>query len=300
MLEQEHNPESGSMSPMPTLPGIGLKPEHYRDLLEDLPSLGFLEIHVENYMGAGGPPHRYLAALAEHYDLSFHGVAASLGGASPLDRAHLRRWRELVDRYSPRYVSEHLAWAAHDGITLHDLLPLPYTEESLSVFCGHVDQMQDVLGREILVENPSRYVDFAESTIPETEFLCEAAWRTGCGLLLDVNNVYVSARNQGEDPRDYLRRIPAELVGEIHLAGHSAQTADGQEILIDDHGSEVPGPVWSLYTETVARIGGRPTLIEWDTDVPELGTLLEEAARAERAAAIALESDGGSRYANAC
>jgi hypothetical protein len=286
---------------MPAAAGIGLKPEHYRELLETRAELGFLEVHTENYMGMGGPPHRYLEALARQYPLSFHGVGASLGGAGPLDRAHLKRWRELVDRYSPVLVSEHVAWMSHAGLALHDLLPLPYTEETLSVLCEHIDEMQHALNREILIENPSRYIDFAESEIPEAEFLVEAARRTGCRLLLDINNVYVSTCNQGEDPRQYLAKIPAELVDEIHLAGHSVQsTTSGHDVRIDDHGSRVCAAVWQLYRETIARIGTRPTLIEWDTNVPKLGELLDEAHRATAAAAAAValysgDSDAATR-----
>jgi uncharacterized protein (UPF0276 family) len=276
---------------VPAITGIGLKPDYYRDLLETRPDVGFLEVHAENYMGAGGPPHRYLQALGEHYPLSFHGVGASLGGTDPLDAAHLARWRELVDRYAPLFVSEHVAWTGHAGIALHDLLPLPYTEEALKVLCEHIDAMQDALGRKILIENPSRYLDFAHSTIPETEFLIAAAERTGCGLLLDINNVYVSARNQDEDAREYLANIPAGLVEEIHLAGHSVQTtATGHELRIDDHGRRVCAEVWQLYAETIACCGSRPTLIEWDTNVPALDELLAEARHANALTQTASEA----------
>ena len=279
---------------MPVSAGIGLKPEHCRELLELKPAIGFLEVHAENYMGAGGPPHRYLEALAERYPLSFHGVGASLGGASPLDGAHLSRWRALTDRYAAALVSEHVAWTAHDGLALHDLLPLPYTQEALTVLCEHIDAMQTALGRAILIENPSRYIDFIDSDMPESEFLISAARRTGCRLLLDINNVYVSSRNQDEDPRAYLDRIPGELVAEIHLAGHAVQTtATGHELRIDDHGSHVCADVWLLYAATIARIGLRPTLIEWDTNVPALEILLAEAARADTTAAAALTANEG-------
>lgn len=266
--------------PVPASAGIGLKASHYAALLETRPALPFLEVHPENYMGAGGPPHRYLKALAAHYPLSFHGVGMSLGGADPLDRDHLALWRHLVDAYTPVLVSEHIAWSVHAGIAHHDLLPLPYTEESLSVVAGHVAKMQDALSRQIMVENPSTYLRFAHSTIPEPEFLVELARRTGCLLLLDINNVVVSAHNHGFDPRHWLASIPGALVGEIHLAGHTAIEAGGRRILIDDHGSRVSDTVWTLYAETVDRIGGRPTLIEWDTDVPPLPVLLAEAQTA--------------------
>ncbi len=271
--------------PVPARAGIGVKPAHYRELLENRPSLAFIEVHTENYMGEGGPPHAYLEALAEIYPLSFHGVGMSLGGAEALDRAHLARWRELVDRYQPALVSEHIAWSRFGGLTLHDLLPIPYTRQSLAIVRNHIDEMQTALGRTILVENPSTYISFRESEIAEPEFLVEAARRSGCGLLLDINNVYVSAHNHGFDPRNWLSRIPGDLVGEIHLAGHSLIRDGDFAIRVDDHGSQVCPDVWELYGETIARIGPRPTLIEWDTDVPELAVLLDEAGHADAVAA---------------
>ncbi len=265
---------------MPIEVGIGLKPAHYADVLSGDPALGFLEVHTENYMGRGGPPHRYLERLAERYPLSFHGVGLSLGGSERLDAGHLRNWRALVDRYSPALISEHVAWSSFGGTAFHDLLPLPYTREALDALCRNIDQMQEALCRRILIENPSRYLDFVGSDMPEPDFLVAAATRTGCGLLLDINNVYVSTRNQGEDARDWLAAVPIDLVGEIHLAGHTVeQTADG-EVLIDDHGSAVAADVWTLYAETIARCRDCPTLIEWDTNVPALETLLCEASRA--------------------
>jgi len=288
-----HSPSDApaGLRPVPATAGIGLKPDYYRDLLETRPEVGFLEVHTENYMGAGGPPHRYLEALAEHYPLSLHGVGASLGGSDPLDASHLARWRKLVDRYAPLFVSEHVAWTSHAGIALHDLLPLPYTEEALGVLCEHIDVMQTALRRKILIENPSRYLDFSHSTIAETDFLIAAAQRTGCGLLLDINNVYVSTRNQNEDAREYLARIPAGLIEEVHLAGHSLQTtASGHELRIDDHGSRVCAEVWQLYAETIAHCGPRPTLIEWDTNLPALTELLAEAEHADRLAKGAREA----------
>jgi len=277
---------------MPVHAGIGLKPDHYRGLLETEPDVGFLELHTENYMGAGGPPHRYLEALAEIYPLSFHGVGASLGGVSPLDRNHLARWRALVDHYDPLLVSEHVAWTSYAGQALHDLLPLPYTREALDVLCAHIDEMQTALGRSILIENPSRYVDFVANEMPEAEFLIAAARRTGCGLLLDINNVYVSTCNQAEDARAYLAAIPDDLVAEMHLAGHSVETTpNGQTLRIDDHGSRVCEDVWTLYAETIARIGSRPTLIEWDTNVPALEELVAQAHRADLQAASMLSQD---------
>lgn len=286
---------SSGFGPMSAAVGIGLKPAYYRALLKDRPPLGFLELHTENYMGAGGPPHRYLTELAELYPLSFHGVGLSLGGTDPPSRSHLTRWRELVDRYQPALVSEHVAWSSHAGYALHDLLPIPYTEESLRTLCEHVDQMQSALGRHVLIENPSRYLEFNDSTMAEAEFLVEATERTGCGLLLDVNNVFVSACNQGEDASLYLSLIPGHLVEEIHLAGHSIDTTDAGQVRIDDHGSPVCDAVWQLYSETVATIGRRPTLIEWDNDVPDLEVLLGEAEHAREVAAVSAHSSDRSR-----
>ncbi|MGH8502933.1 MAG: MNIO family bufferin maturase [Gammaproteobacteria bacterium] len=292
---QWNSPSDESL--VPAAAGIGLKPAHYEALLAERPSVAFLEAHTENYMGAGGPPHRYLEALAELYPLSFHGVGLSLGGVAPLDRAHLVRWRELVARYSPVLVSEHVAWSDCEQFALHDLLPIPYTEEALKILCDHIDEMQMALGRKILIENPSGYLEFRQSAIPEPEFLMEAARRTGCGLLLDINNVYVSTQNRGEDVADWLVDIPGDLVGEIHLAGHTILKVEDQEIRIDDHGSRVAPAVWALYRETVARIGRRPTLIEWDTDVPDIHVLLEEAARADQEAAGLADEGTGDRNA---
>ena len=271
---------TSASSPLPTHVGIGLKPRHYQELLRDVPRLAFLEVHTENCMGEGGPPHRYLEALAARYPLSFHGVGLSLGSAGGIDHAHLSRWRRLIDRYEPALVSEHIAWSAHGGIFLHDLLPLPYTEESLVILCTNIDDMQTSLGRSILVENSSAYLTLNQSAIPEVEFIAEVTGRTGCGLLLDINNVWVSACNNGFDARRWLACIPGDIVGEIHLAGHAITAVDGHELRIDDHGSRVSSEVWKLYDETVARIGPRPTLIEWDTNVPSLGDLLAEASRA--------------------
>ena len=270
---------------VPARAGIGVKPAHYRDLLTTQPHLAFIEVHTENYMGDGGPPHAYLEAISALYPVSFHGVGMSLGGAESLDRAHLARWRVLVDRYEPVLVSEHIAWSRFDGLSMHDLLPIPYHRESLDIVCNHVDDMQNALGRTILVENPSSYVAFTQSEIAEADFIAEVARRSGCGLLLDINNVYVSAHNHGFDPRDWLGRIPAQLVHQIHLAGHSVVRDEEHETHIDDHGSRVCPDVWDLYRETITRIGARPTLIEWDTDVPELAVLLNEAEHADHIAA---------------
>lgn len=273
----------------PTLPqraGLGLKPQHYRDILEGAPDLGFFEVHAENYMGDGGPPHRYLEAIRERYALSLHGVGLSIGGTRPLDRAHLLRLRALVDRYKPQSFSEHLAWSTHDAGYLNDLLPLPYTEATLATVSAHVATVQETLGCRMLLENPSTYVVFAESEIDEIDFLTAIADRTGCGLLLDVNNVMVSAVNHGLDPFAYIDRFPLELVGEIHLAGYD-ETEDeaGARLLIDAHGSRVRPDVFALFEHTLSRSGPRPVLVEWDNDVPDFATLLDEAQRVDRALA---------------
>lgn len=288
MLSQP--PICESIFPVPARAGIGVKPAHYSELLTRRPPLAFVEVHPENYMGEGGPPHTYLEAIAEIYPLSFHGVGMSLGSSGPLDREHLARWRKLIDRYEPALISEHIAWSRAGDVCLHDLLPLPYTEQTLKLTCRHIDEMQLVLGRQILVENPSSYIALQDSTIPEAEFMVEVAKQTGCGVLLDVNNVFVSARNNGFDPRAWLAQISGHLVQEIHLAGHATVESGELELRIDDHGSPVCDDVWGLYRETIARIGPRPTLIEWDTDVPNLQVLLDEAKRADIAATESVPS----------
>jgi uncharacterized protein (UPF0276 family) len=245
------------------------------------PAVAWLEVHPENYMG-GGPAVRALERLRRDYPLALHGVGLSLGSAGGIDRRHLGRLAALVERLEPALVSEHLAWSVGGGAYLNHLLPLRYDEETLAILCRHVDQVQAALGRPLLVENPSSYLRFRHSTIPEPEFLAELARRTGCGLLCDVNNVYVSSQNLGFDPDRYLDTLPPDAVGEIHLAGHSTSDADGQPVLIDDHGSPVADPVWRLYRRALARFGAVPTLIEWDTDLPELPVLLAEARSADR------------------
>jgi len=269
---------------MPNLPsaaGVGFKPEHFTDLRADKHRVGFFEVHAENYMGDGGLPHRQLAVLRADYPISLHGVGLSIGGAWPPDRDHLTRLRKLIDRYQPECFSEHLAWSSHDEGYLNDLLPLPYTPETLALVCSHVDQVQAALGCRMLLENPSTYVVFDQSTIPETEFLAEIAARTGCGLLLDVNNVFVSATNQRTDPRAYLAAFPLRHVGEIHLGGHATEALPSGPLLIDAHGTPVADPVWALCAEVLARTGPLPVLVEWDNDVPEWPVLAAEAARAQ-------------------
>ncbi len=269
--------------------GVGLKSEHYREILETNPDIGFFEVHAENYMGAGGPPHRYLEAVRARYPLSLHGVGLSIGSARGLDQAHLQRLKELVRRYEPGLFSEHLAWSTHETGFLNDLLPVPYTEETLNKVCEHIDQVQSTIGRRMLLENPSVYVLFAESVIPEADFLRETARRTGCGLLLDVNNVEVSATNAKYDPYKYIDSFPVEHVGELHLAGF-AETQDdiGERVLIDAHGSPVESSVWSLYHYTLRRVGPKPTLVEWDNDVPSWRVLHAEAMKADAALAGAV------------
>jgi uncharacterized protein (UPF0276 family) len=263
--------------------GVGFKPEHFEAILEPRPDLGFFEVHAENYMGAGGAPHRRLDAIRELYPLSLHGVGLSIGSPGPLNRAHLERLAAVARRFEPALVSEHLAWSTHEGAFLNDLLPLPYTDETVARVSEHVDEVQNALGRTMLLENPSTYVVFAESTWAETDFLREIARRTGCGLLLDVNNVFVSAVNHGFEPDRYLADFPLSAVGEIHLAGCADDTDDaGLPLLIDAHNSPVRDPVWSLYAAIIRRLGATPTLIEWDNDVPAWTTLLDEARRAER------------------
>ena len=270
------------ISLLPARAGLGLKPEHYRDIMEEKPDVGFFEVHAENYMGAGGPPHRYLTTIAERYPLSLHGVGLSIGAARPLDKVHLARLKALVERYKPASFSEHLAWSTHDEGFLNDLLPLPYTEETLARVAGHVDEVQQALGRKMLLENPSTYVLFEDSTIDEIDFLWRVSERTGCGLLLDVNNVMVSSVNHRLDPFAYIDRFPAEKVGEIHLAGYDEATdSAGDRLLIDAHGRTVLDDVMALYRHTLARSGPVATLIEWDNNVPDFATLFAEARRAD-------------------
>lgn len=261
---------------------MGLKHAHIADILDGAPDIGWFEIHAENYMRPGSPAHRDLSRIRERYPLSVHGVGLSIGGAGPLDEDHLARLKDVVARYRPGLVSEHLAWSSHGGRYYPDLLPLPYTPETMALVADHIDRVQEVLGRQMLLENPSSYVAFETSTIPETEFLAEIACRTGCGLLLDVNNVLVSAQNLGFSPAAYLGAFPLDAVGEIHLAGH-AQDRDetGAPILIDAHDRPVAERVWALYRQVLAQTGALPTLIEWDNDVPALPTLMAECATVE-------------------
>jgi len=266
---------------IPARAGIGLRFQHHQAVLDNRPDVAWLEIHTENYMG-GGTPLRYLEAIRADYPLSCHGVGLSLGSAETLDPGHLARIRGVIGRFEPDLVSEHLSWSVVGGRYLADLLPLPMTEEALEIVGQHVDQTQTYLGRRILVENPSSYLRYRHSTIPEWEFLTAVAGRTGCGLLCDVNNIYVSASNHGWDASRYLKALPPLAIGEIHLAGHTVRRLDqGQVLRVDDHGSRVAAAVWTLYAEALSLFGSVPTLIEWDTNVPSLDVLIEQAARAE-------------------
>lgn len=269
------------MKTLPKAAGLGFKPDHFAAIMAEPPALGFFEVHAENYMGAGGLPHAQLAAIRADHALSLHGVGLSIGGSGRLNADHLARLRRLCDRYQPESFSEHLAWSSHGTDYLNDLLPLPYTEETLALVCDHVDEAQAALGRRILIENPSTYVLFEQSVIPEVDFLHEIARRTGCGLLLDVNNVFVSCTNHRTDPRRWLADFPLHLVGEIHLGGHASEELPSGPLLIDSHDSEVADPVWTLFTEVIARTGPLPTLVEWDNDLPDWSTLRAEAARAQ-------------------
>ena len=267
-----------STSPaMPVSAGIGLRAQHCREILQTLPDIGWLEVHSENYFGEGGQPHYFLERIAEHYSLSLHGVGLSLGSAEPLNVEHLKKLKALINRYQPRLVSEHLCWGAVNGCHLNDLLPLPYTEEALTHVVSHITQAQDFLGRRILIENVSSYLQFQDSYIPEWEFVSEVAHRADCGILLDINNIYVNAVNHDFHPQQYFDAIPADAVEEIHLAGFDSNG----ECLIDTHSKPISEPVWQLYRQALEKFGNKPTLIEWDTDIPPLATLLNEAAKAD-------------------
>ena len=269
-------------SQLPRVSGVGFKPEHFSAINFERQPIGFFEVHAENYMGADGTPHAQLSRLREDYSLSVHGVGLSIGSMQAIDRDHLQRLKVLCRRHEPASFSEHLAWSSHDGIFLNDLLPLPYTEKTLARVVEHVDQVQSVLGRQMLLENPATYLKFEASTIPETAFLTEIVRRTGCGLLLDVNNVMVASTNHMLDPRQYIAGLPMEAVGEIHLSGHSQVLDDaGAPLLIDSHDTPVTNGVWELYAEVISNAGPIASLIEWDNDIPDWPVLLQEAAAAQ-------------------
>lgn len=265
----------------PLRAGAGLKPEHHRYILNARPDVGWFEVHAENYMGAGGPPHHFLERVRALYPLSLHGVGLSIGSAGGMTPGHLARLKKVADRYEPFVVSEHLAWSTHEGVFLNDLLPLPCTEPTLALVIRHVEEVQSVLGRSILIENPSTYLRFEAEEMSETDFLRALAQRSGCGLLLDLNNVVVSAVNRGFDPLAYLEAFPVEHVGEVHLAGHAVLGDIEASLLVDTHDRPVCPEVWDLYRRLITRLGPLPTLIEWDTDVPAWPILEAEVARAE-------------------
>lgn len=268
---------------LPARAGIGLKSQHHRDVLDARPDLGFFEVHAENYMVEGGPFHHYLGEIRQDYPLSIHGVGLSIGADQPLDKAHLDRLATLLARYQPESFSEHLAWSTHGDFFLNDLLPLAYDRASLERVCQHIDQVQEHLQRRMLLENPATYLEFDSSSLDEAEFIAEVVKRTGCGLLLDLNNAYVTCTNHNRDVHAYLNALPLHAVGEIHLAGFAEdRDAAGARLLIDQHGSAVDAAVWALYDEMIGRLGPLPTLIERDNDVPALEVLVREAQQAER------------------
>ena len=272
----------GATGGLPARAGVSLKPSHFRDVLEARPEVGFFEVHAENYMVDGGPFHHFLGRIREDYPLSLHGVGLSIGAQGALDEAHLTRLATLIKRYEPASFSEHLAWSSHGDVFLNDLLPLPYDQVTLQRVCEHIDQVQLRLGRRMLLENPATYVEFTASTMSETQFLAEVLQRSGCGLLLDVNNVHVSCVNHGRDAHAYIDALPLDAVGEIHLAGFTPdRDSAGAPLLIDSHGSPVDEAVWALYERVLERIGPMATLLERDNDVPALSTLLAEAQRAQ-------------------
>jgi uncharacterized protein (UPF0276 family) len=275
--------------------GIGFRAPHFAEIVATRPAVGWFEVHAENYMG-GGPALRQLETLRLDWPIGLHGVGMSLGSACGLDAEHLGRFLALVERIEPRLISEHLAWSVSGGTCLNDLLPLPYTEESLAILVANVSTLQDRLRRPVLIENPSAYLRFVHSTIPEAEFLGELVRRTGCGLLFDVNNVYVTCQNLGGDPQTWIEALPVEAVQELHLAGHCVNDADGVGILIDDHGSPVAPAVWELYESTIRHFPHAATLIEWDSNLPPLPVLLAEAAEADRRRQSALSE---TRHADA-
>lgn len=266
---------------LPLRAGIGLKPEHYRDVMDSSADGLWVEVHPENYMTGGGPRRAWLEAIRERRPVSLHGVGLSLAGDQPLDEDHLARWKELIDRFDPAAISEHIAWSVRDQIYFADLLPAPATRQALRLLTENIDRMQTALGRTVLIENPSLYVQL-KGDMGEAEFIVEACKRTGCGILLDVNNVFVSERNIGRDAKAYLDAIPAELIGEIHLAGHAPDPILGADLLIDDHGAPVDPEVWALYERLIDRVGPKPTLIERDTNIPPFAELADEAAHANR------------------
>ncbi len=281
-LSPQHTVSPAQVPGLPLRAGLGLKNEHFIEVLETSPDIGFFEVHAENYMVAGGPFHHYLGLIREQYPLSLHGVGLSIGGESPLNREHLARLAALIERYQPHSFSEHLAWSSHGPVFLNDLLPLAYDAATLQRVCEHIDQVQSTLKRPMLLENPSTYLQFQRSTLDEADFISEVIRRTGCGLLLDVNNVYVTCINHQRDPLAYIDALPLFAVGEIHLAGFAEDTDSlGDRLLIDDHGAPIDNAVWQLYEQVLTRVGPVPTLIERDNQVPAFRVLQAEAQQAE-------------------
>jgi uncharacterized protein (UPF0276 family) len=272
---------------MPARAGIGLRAAHHAAVLATRPNVGWLEVHSENHFAPAGSAHTALDAIRAHYPISLHGVGLSLGATDPLDREHLAQLRRAIERYEPALVSEHLCWGVAGGRHTNDLLPLPYTNEALRHLVSRIGEAQDAIGRRLLIENVSSYVTFRDSQMAEWDFLAALARESGCGILLDVNNIYVSARNHGFDALEYLAALPRNSVEEIHLAGHSSRMLDGHELLVDTHNARVCDEVWTLYAAAVTRFGAVPTLIEWDTDLPTLEVVVDEAHRADRIAGAA-------------
>ncbi|MFV1850050.1 MAG: DUF692 domain-containing protein [Thalassospira sp.] len=270
------------MTQLPARAGVGFKAEHAQDIFGNDPAVGWFEIHPENYMVAGGPRLAMLEKLCAHYPVSMHGVGLSLGGGETLSENHLADLKRLVDRFDPAMVSEHIAWSSHEGLYMADLLPTPMTKTSLDHLVQAIETVQDYIGRRILIENPTSYMPLPQNSIPELDFITEAARRSGCGLLIDVNNVYISAHNLGFDAGAFIAAVPGDLVGEIHLAGHERDANPDDDVLIDTHSRPVADPVWALFDQLISRIGPRPTLIEWDNDVPGWDVLAAEAALADR------------------
>lgn len=277
-MTRQHSVQARSA---PAHAGVGLRPPHFQRVLCERPSVPWFELHTENFFCAGGEMHSILEAVRCHYPFSLHGVGLSLGSADTLNRTHLYQLKKLVDRYQPTLVSEHLCWGALDGRYFHDLLPMPYTEEALDLMVNRVTETQDVLGRQILIENVSSYMTYTCSTVSEGDFLAQLARRSGAAILLDVNNVYVNAINHGDDPHAFIRSLPPHTVKEIHLAGFTRKIGLASDLLIDTHNRLVDPAVWALYHEALQHTGPVPTLIEWDQDLPEFEVLLSEAARAE-------------------
>ncbi|WP_339480200.1 DUF692 domain-containing protein [Pseudomonas sivasensis] len=281
-LSRQHTVSHAQAPGLPCRAGLGLKSEHFTEVLQTLPDVGFFEVHAENYMVAGGPFHHYLGLIRQQYWLSLHGVGLSIGGEGPLNREHLARLATLIERYQPHSFSEHLAWSSHGPVFLNDLLPLAYDADTLNRVCEHIDQVQSTLKRPMLLENPSTYLQFQRSTLDETDFISETIRRTGCGLLLDVNNAYVSCINHQRDPLTYIDALPLHAVGEIHLAGFGEDTDNlGDRLLIDDHGAPINNAVWQLYKQVLTRTGPVATLIERDNHVPAFNVLHAEAQQAE-------------------